>query len=44
MLYLYELFGIAAFVLWIFCLVDVLTTAEDDCRHLPKIVWLLEEL
>lgn len=39
MLYLY--FSTAVFILWIFCLVDVLTTAEDDCRHLPRVAWLV---
>ncbi|RZQ59376.1 hypothetical protein EWH70_34695 [Amycolatopsis suaedae] len=27
--------------LWIFCLVDVITTEPDDCRHLPKMGWLM---
>ncbi|WP_028932227.1 PLD nuclease N-terminal domain-containing protein [Pseudonocardia spinosispora] len=39
MLYLY--FSMAVFILWIFCLVDVLTTAESDCRNLPRIAWLV---
>lgn len=27
--------------LWIFCLVDVVISAEYECRNLPKLVWLL---
>jgi hypothetical protein len=27
--------------LWIFCIIDVITTPESQCRNLPKIVWLL---
>jgi Phospholipase_D-nuclease N-terminal len=33
--------GVVAFVLWIFCILDVITTPEGAFRHLPKIVWLL---
>lgn len=33
--------GILMFALWIFCVFDVITTDESDCRHLPKMVWLL---
>ena len=25
---------------WIFCIIDVITTPEDQCRNLPKIAWL----
>lgn len=39
MLYLY--FSAAVFIVWIFCLVDVLTTAEVDCRNLPRVAWLV---
>jgi hypothetical protein len=28
-------------VLWIYCIVDVITTDDAIVRHLPKIVWLL---
>ena len=28
-------------VLWIFCLVDVIVSKEDECRNLPKLLWLL---
>jgi hypothetical protein len=27
--------------LWIFCIIDVITTPETQCRNLPKIAWLL---
>jgi hypothetical protein len=27
--------------LWIFCLVDVIVSKEDECRNLPKMIWLL---
>jgi len=33
--------GLALLGLWIFCLIDVITTPEGDCRNLPKMAWLL---
>ena len=33
--------GLALLGLWIFCLVDVVTTPEWECRHLPKMAWVL---
>jgi hypothetical protein len=33
--------GLLLFGLWIFCIIDVITTPEGDCRNLPKVVWLL---
>lgn len=33
--------GLILFGLWIFCIIDVITTPEGDCRNLPKVVWLL---
>ncbi|HEV7194077.1 MAG TPA: PLD nuclease N-terminal domain-containing protein [Jatrophihabitantaceae bacterium] len=27
--------------IWIFCIIDVITTPEDRARNLPKIAWLL---
>jgi hypothetical protein len=33
--------GILAFGLWIFCIIDVITTPPDRVRNLPKIAWLL---
>lgn len=26
--------------LWVFCLIDVITSAESDIRNLPKMAWL----
>jgi hypothetical protein len=40
-LYLSEAFGLATLVLWLYCLFDVITTPDEVCRNLPKIVWLL---
>ena len=36
--------GVAGLIfvgLWIFCIIDVITTPESRCRNLPKIAWLL---
>lgn len=33
--------GVLLFALWLFCIIDVITTAESDMQHLPKILWLL---
>jgi hypothetical protein len=33
--------GLIVAVLWIFCLIDVITADEGGIRHLPKTVWLL---
>jgi hypothetical protein len=33
--------GLMFIGLWIFCIVDVLTTPASRCRNLPKGVWLL---
>ncbi|MBB4910835.1 PLD nuclease N-terminal domain-containing protein [Actinophytocola algeriensis] len=41
MLYFGGLFGVLTFGLWLFCLVDVITTNDGDVRNLPKIGWLL---
>jgi phospholipase D-like protein len=34
-------FGLFFLGLWIFCIIDVITTPESQCRNLPKIAWLL---
>jgi hypothetical protein len=34
-------FGLALFVLWVFCVIDVITTDAALCRNLPKPVWVL---
>jgi hypothetical protein len=33
--------GLLVFGLWIFCIIDVITTDESLCRNLPKGVWVL---
>jgi hypothetical protein len=33
--------GILFLGLWIFCIVDVITTPPDQVRNLPKIVWVI---
>lgn len=33
--------GLAVLALWIYCLYNVVTTDESDCRNLPKLMWLL---
>ena len=33
--------GLIMFGLWIFCIIDVITTPEGECRNLPKMLWLL---
>jgi hypothetical protein len=27
--------------LWIFCIIDVITTPDGTCRNLPRLAWLL---
>ncbi len=41
MFYFEGLTGVLTLALWLFCLVDVITTNDGDARHLPKIWWLL---
>ena len=33
--------GLAMVALWLFCIIDVITTPDDQCRNLPKLAWLL---
>ena len=33
--------GLAMFGLWVFCLIDVITTDESLCRNLRKAWWIL---
>lgn len=33
--------GLLIMVLWVFCLIDVITADESGIRHLPKMLWLL---
>jgi len=32
--------GLIFLGLWIFCIIDVITTPDDRCRNLPKVAWL----
>ncbi len=41
MLFFDGLLGLVFLGLWIFCIIDVITTPESQCRNLPKIAWLL---
>ena len=33
--------ALLALAVWIFCIIDVITTPESEVRNLPKVVWLL---
>ncbi len=33
--------GLVLLALWLYCIIDVITTDESTVRHLPKMVWLL---
>ena len=41
MVRLYALFFIADICLLVYCVLNVITTPEDEVRNLPKTVWLL---
>jgi hypothetical protein len=41
MLRLYELVAPVVFVLWVFCIIDAITSPEASVRNLPKIAWVL---
>lgn len=32
--------ALIAFAVWVFCIIDVITTPEDEVRNIPKLVWL----
>jgi hypothetical protein len=34
-------FGLLVMALWVFCLVDVITSNEFDVRNLPKMGWMV---
>jgi hypothetical protein len=34
-------FGLILFGVWLFCVIDVITTPPQRCRNLPKWAWLL---
>jgi hypothetical protein len=33
--------ALLAIALWVFCIIDVITTPEGQCRNLPKFGWLI---
>jgi hypothetical protein len=33
--------AVIAFAIWVFCIIDVITTPESETRNLPKLLWLL---
>lgn len=33
--------GLIIAILWVFCLIDVITADDAGVRHLPKMLWLL---
>ncbi len=41
MLRLGVLVGPLVVVLWVFCVIDVITRRPEDCRNLPKLGWLV---
>lgn len=34
-------FALLFIALWLFCIIDVITTPEGLCRNLPKLIWLM---
>ncbi|MGI8678892.1 MAG: PLD nuclease N-terminal domain-containing protein [Jatrophihabitans sp.] len=34
-------FGLVALAVWIFCIIDAVTTPRDQVRNLPKLAWIL---
>jgi hypothetical protein len=41
MLYFDGLFGLVMLGLWLYCIIDVITTDSARCRNLPKLAWVL---
>ena len=41
MLYVDEFVGFIILGLWIFCLIDAITTDESLCRNLGKVMWIV---
>ncbi|MDP9442077.1 MAG: PLDc N-terminal domain-containing protein, partial [Actinomycetota bacterium] len=41
MLYGGGIFGLAIVVLWVWAVLDVISTDESLCRNLPKTMWLM---
>ena len=42
MLFFDGVLGLVLFALWVFCLIDVITTDESLCRNMPKTWWILD--
>lgn len=40
MLYAGGLLGVVLLLVWLFCIIDVIMTPADECRYLPKLLWL----
>ena len=36
--------GPVVFVLWVYCVVDVIMRRPEDVRHLPRLAWLVPVL
>lgn len=36
----YAVIGFLTLALWVYCLVDIVTSPEEGIRHLPKMGWL----
>jgi hypothetical protein len=41
MLFFDGAFGLVLLAVWLFCIIDVITTPESQIRNLPKLAWLL---
>lgn len=39
--YIGALLGAAAALLWLFCLIDIITTTDEACNALPRFGWLI---
>ncbi|MCA2207586.1 MULTISPECIES: PLD nuclease N-terminal domain-containing protein [Nocardia] len=37
----YAIIGFLTLALWVYCLVDIVTSPDDGIRHLPKMGWLI---
>jgi hypothetical protein len=40
MVFLFDGAALLVLTLWVFCIIDVITTDGSRCRHLPKTLWL----
>jgi hypothetical protein len=41
MLFFDGAFGLIMLGLWLFCLIDVITTPAEQCRNLPNVLWVI---